>query len=160
MSGNFGGGGDKFRSANQNLQRPVAQLGAPQVQQMPIGKDMRGNVSVASPLPDVAPAVIGKGAQGPSGQVPLRVVGGQSPFGHEMGGGPQMAPMQVQQPRFQAPAPQPQAPQPQNPGLGANEELHVLVATLEGPGGQRYEAVYEVVSPRGSKVLGVSERPY
>jgi hypothetical protein len=63
---------------------------------------------------------------------------------------PHAAPAQPQQPQ----------PQPQHAQLGANEEVHRLVARLQGPSGNQYEAIYEVVAPeRGSKVLGVSERP-
>lgn len=150
-----GGGGDKFMSAQPGLQRKVAVMGQPTLMTAPINKDAQGNVPVVSMQPDVAQATIGKGASGVSARNGVRIVGGGSPFGPEMGA-----------PGFQ-PQPTPMAPQaaaapqaPQNAGLGDNEELHVLVATLQGPTGQRMEAVYEVVAPRGSKVLGVAERTY
>lgn len=156
MAGNqFGGGNDKFRAADKTLMRPMVQLGAPSVMQMPIDKNAQGNVVLASPIPTIPQAVIGKGADGVRGASPIRVMGGVSPFGHEMGA-PSPAPSQFQ------PMPQPVAPAPQQhphgPELGANQEIHVLVATLEGPDGRPYEAPWEVVAPRGSKVLGVTER--
>lgn len=148
-----GGGGEKFMAAQQGLQRKVAVMGQPTLMTAPINKDAQGNVPVVSLQPDVAQATIGKGASGVSARSGVRIVGGGSPFGPEMGA-----------PSFQPPAPlmqQPVAPAPQqHSGLGDNEELHILVATLQGPTGQRMEAVYEVVAPRGSKVLGVSERTH
>lgn len=151
-----GGGGEKFMAAQQGLLRKVAVMGQPTLMTAPINKDAQGNVPVIAMQPDVAQATIGKGASGVSARAGVRIVGGGSPFGPEMGApGFQPAPTPM--------APQaalPQAQQPQNAGLGENEELHILVATLQGPNGQRYEAVYEVQSPRGSKVLGVAERTY
>jgi hypothetical protein len=150
----FGGGGEKFMAAQQGLQRKVAVMGTPTLVTAPINKDAQGNVQVAQTAPEVAQAVIGKGASGVSARSGVRIMGGTSPFGPEMGTPFQPQPAPVMQ--------QPQAPPPQqqHPGLGENEELHVLVATLQGPTGQRMEAVYEVVAPRGSKVLGVAERTY
>ncbi len=153
MAGNqFGGGNDRFRATDKALMRPVVQMGAPQVLQMPIDKNAHGNVSLATPVPTIPQAVIGKGADGVRGASPIRVVGG-TPFSPEMGS-PALAPSQFQ------PMPQPAAPalQPRGPELGANEEIHTLVALLEGPNGQKYEAPWEVVAPRGSRVLGVTER--
>jgi hypothetical protein len=147
-----GGGGEKFMAAQQGLQRKVAVMGQPVLMTAPINKDAQGNVPVVSMQPDVAQATIGKGASGVSARSGVRIVGGTSPFGPEMGAPgfqPQPTPL----------AQQPAAPQAQqNTGLGAGNELHVLVATLEGPDGRRMEAVYEVEAPRGSKVLGVAER--
>lgn len=149
----FGGGGEKFMAAQQGLQRKVAVMGTPTLVTAPINKDAQGNVAVVPTQPDVAQAVIGKGASGVSARSGVRIIGGTSPFGPEMG-----------TPGFQpqpAPMAQPAAPQAQqHPGLGVGNELHILVATLQGPDGQRMEAVYEVEAPRGSKVLGVAERTY
>ncbi len=166
MAGNqFGGGGEKFQAANSKLQRQVVQMGTVSPQLM-LGSRIdgtQGNVAVAQALqPQVSQAVIGKGDQGVRGAPPIRVMGGGDAFGHQAA--------QVAQPQGQFhPAPQPQSypqpqaapsPQPQHAQLGANQEIHVLVATLRGPSGQKYEAIYEVVAQeRGSKVLGVSERP-
>lgn len=147
-----GGGGEKFMAAQQGLQRKVAVMGTPTLVTAPINKDAQGNVQVAQTAPEVAQAVIGKGASGVSARSGVRIVGGVSPFGPEMG--------QQFQPQQTPPQPQQATQQPQNPGLGSDEELHVLVATLQGPDGRKYEAVYEVQSPRGSKVLGVAERSY
>lgn len=172
MSVNPGmGGGNKFQSANGNLQRPVVQMGAVNPDQMmrgaPIRQDGSGNVAVAVPIaPQVTQVPIGKGAEGVRGTSPIRLMG-QNPFAHEMGSpapaqfqpAPAPAPMPQPAPRF-APPPPPAPPAQHHPQLGANQEVHVLVATLEGPSGQKYEAVYEVVAQeRGSRVLGVTERP-
>lgn len=169
MLGNqFGGGGDKFKSAQNGLQRQVVQLGSVSPQLM-AGAPLRGegNVAVAGQMaPDVRQVPIGKGAEGVRGSSPIKIMG-QNPFGHEMAPAP--APSQFQPAPQAAPMQQPQmrpqyqpalapAPQPQHQ-LGANQEVHVLVATLEGPQREKYEAVYEIVAPRGSRVLGVSERP-
>jgi hypothetical protein len=41
----------------------------------------------------------------------------------------------------------------------AGEEVHTLVARLEGPSGKQYEATYEVQVPeRGTKVVSVKEK--
>jgi hypothetical protein len=156
MAGNqFGGGNDKFRVADKALQRQVVQMGAPQVLQMPIDKNAQGGVPVAQPIHAIPQAVIGKGADGVRGASPIRVVG-SSPFGHEMGSPAPAAPAQFQ------PMPQPvvpaAAPVQRGPELGAGEEVHTLVATLKGPDGRMYEAPWEVVAPRGSQVMGVTER--
>lgn len=160
----FGAGGDRFKTAQQGLQRPVIQLGSvsPDIMR---GADIRqggnGNVAVAQPLaPQVTQVPIGKAAgEGVRGSSPIRVVGASDPFGM---GSPQSPFQQPQpQPRYQAPvAPAAVPAPPQHAQLGANQEVHTLVALLQGPSGQKYEAIYEVVAQElGSKVLGVSERP-
>lgn len=154
------GGGNKFQTANNALERPVAQMGrGPQMAGAPI-QSGQGNIPVAGLGPEVAYASISSpNGAGVRGAPPVKLMGGSSPFG---------TPMPMQTPGMGssfAPAPQPmptqqpQAAPEQNFSLGANDEVHTLVAKLQGPSGTTYEAIYEVVVPeRGSRVLGVSER--
>jgi hypothetical protein len=150
-----GGGLGGFHSADKGLERKLFQMGKGPVM---VGGSIngQGNVPLAALPVDVAYTSIGKGEQGVRGTAPIRVMGSTQPF--------------VQNPTLGsfAPAPQPSYPpqvQPEAPAaphvsLGANDEVHTLVAKLQGPSGRQYEAIYEVVVPeRGSQVLGVTERP-
>ncbi len=160
MTTPIGGGKGQFQPAQQGLERRSFAMGSPVLQ----GANLQGqgNVQVApgALVRDVPYAAIGKGQEGVRGGNPIRLMGAD-PFRSQ----PLMPGMSNQ---F-APAPAPVAPpqqqqqvQPQaqmGSGLGENEEIHVLVARLAGPDGRPMESIYEVVSPRGSRVLGVSERP-
>ncbi len=158
MTTPIGGGKNQFQPAQGGLERRSYAMGSPVLQ----GANIQGagNVQVAPGMlnRDVPYAAIGKGQEGVRGGNPIRLMGAD-PFRSQPltpGMGTQFAPA----PAPVAP-PQQQVPQaPSSPSLGDNEEVHVLVAKLQGPSGRNYEAVYEVVVPeRGSRVLGVSERP-
>lgn len=158
MAANGFGGGDKFKPAGNNLERQVFQMGRGPVM---VGAPLQGegNIPVAGAAPVVQYASIGKGDQGVRGATPIRVMGASSPFSQQQNPGmgsfaPAPHPSYPPQPQ-----PQPMAPAVQHPSLGAGDEVHTLVAKLQGPSGTQYEAVYEVVVPeRGSRVLGVTER--
>lgn len=161
MANPVGGGSNKFQSANNGLQRKFQMGAGPALVNAPV-QGGQGNLQVVGNLGDVPYVAIGKGADGVRGGSALRVMGSPSPFGQAPTPGmgdqfapapqPEPMPMQHQQQYQEAPAP--------SPNLGANEEVHTLVARLKGPSGQIYEAPYEVVVPeRGSIVLGVVERP-
>lgn len=154
----IGGGRGQFQPAQQGLERRSFQMGSPLLQGAPI-QSQQGNVSVApgTLVRDVPYAAIGKGQDGVKGGNPIRVMGmsqfGPTPVTPGMGSQFAPAPSPVAPPQVQ------QAPAAPSPSLGENEEVHVLVAKLQGPSGRSYEAVYEVVVPeRGSRVMGVSER--
>jgi hypothetical protein len=44
------------------------------------------------------------------------------------------------------------------PGLGAGEQVHTIEVVGEGPDGREYVAPFDVVFPKGSKILGARER--
>jgi hypothetical protein len=45
-----------------------------------------------------------------------------------------------------------------DPGLGAGDEVHTIEVVGQGPDGREYVAPFDVVFPKGSKILGARER--
>jgi hypothetical protein len=114
-------------------------------------------------VPSHQQAQIGQGNM-PKGAQPVSLMGvqaqqgipilGQAPIGQ-----PQAHLGQVQAPRLpMSPQPAPQQ-QPQRALGGPDGEVHTIVVELQGSDGKtKYFAEYDVVAPKGSKVMGVTER--
>lgn len=56
-----------------------------------------------------------------------------------------------------APVAAPQAPAPSQE-LSGGEQVHVVEVVGEGPDGRKYIAPFDVVFPKGSRILGMRER--
>lgn len=145
----------------------VSVLGA---QQPNIGKNFAlGSVPPAPPLtqmavPNQQQAQIGQG-NGPKGAQPVSLMGmptqgmpilGQNPgiasqptLGYAPQGQQRM-PMAPQMPALQGP--------PQQKALGSDGEVHTIIVEGHGMDGKKYIAEFDAVFPRGTKVMGVTEK--
>lgn len=161
MAGNNNFGGRKFEPAGQvQVGLPLGR--GPQLSGAPLAQ-AQGNVAVARPYeptlvqqPIPSPSMAG---QMPRGANAIPVIFPRTPF--TMGGSmfnpmPQAPPQPQYQPQYQQP--QPQAVPFQQPQLGGDQEIHVIEVRAAAPNGQEMLAPYEAVFPKGTRILGASEK--
>jgi hypothetical protein len=108
-----------------------------------------------SPVPHHSQAQIGQ-ANSPKGAQPVALMGQGVP---QLGQSAPRMPMSPGSIPAQAPAPIPApAPQPALAGPSLDGETHVIVVEGKAPNGKTYFAEYEAIFPRGTKIMGVTER--
>jgi hypothetical protein len=153
---------DNFKPGAGGLQ--VSVVGAQQ-QQRELGKNFMLGSAPPPPaltqgaLPSHQQAQIGQGNT-PKGAQPVSLMGMPVqglPILGQQAVGQQAALGQAQTPRLPI-APQSAPQQPQRALGGPDGEVHTIVVELQGGDGKKYFAEYDVVAPRGSKVMGVTER--
>jgi hypothetical protein len=100
------------------------------------------------PLPNHAQAQIGQ-SNSPKGAQPVTLVGQQA--------GPALGQQAPRMPMSPGAIPQAQ-PQAALGGPSMDGETHTIVVEGMAPDGKKYYAEYDAVFPRGTKVLGVTEK--
>jgi hypothetical protein len=141
---------DSFKPGAGGMQ--VGMVGGPTRE---LGKNfsMNGSAPMApplsqSPIPHHSQAQIGQ-ANSPKGAQPVTLVGGGASAQPTLG---------QQAPRMPlSPSSQPPKPQALN-GPSMDGEVHTIVVEGMAPDGQKYFAEYDAVFPKGTKVMGVTEK--
>lgn len=124
--------------------RTVAQ---PQLgRNFPVGGQAQNGAPVVQQQPVQGPAQI-SASNAPKGAQPVRLMQGPS----MMGQAPPPAPMAPAQPMFARSAPPQALPQ-------ADHQIHRVSLVTLGSDGVKYLSEFDAVVPRGSTVLGLSEK--